>query len=68
MPEQNLIPIVHNLLGHHVRMCVGKRSYTGVLEKEAEYGYMVGAHVFYPWLVTNIVQVGDIYELTIGQQ
>ncbi len=65
MPEQNLIPVIHKLLGHHVRMYVGKRSYSGVLEEEAEYGYMVGAQVFYPWLVTKAVQVGDIYELTV---
>lgn len=64
--EENLIPVIHNLVGHHVRVTIGEHSYSGVLEEEAEYGYMVGAQVFYPWLVTKIVKVGDIYELTVS--
>lgn len=65
MPETNLITMIHELVGSHVRVFVGKDSYTGVLEKEAECGYIVGPQVVYPWLVASIVQVGDIYELVI---
>lgn len=63
--EKNLIPMIHELVGSHVRVFVGKDSYTGVLEKEAECGYIVGPQVVYPWLVASITQVGDIYELVI---